>query len=178
MYHLVAFHKYTCAVWQIEGEVIQLHGVALYADTNRFWAANRSFKKNAGCKLLRHVHCVHAVWRRSIKHADFDQEAKISKQNQLLKRRSAVSDTENENVKLDCLLTYYIPVNSLLSRSLWPRGLRRGSLASRLMGLRVRIPSRAWMSFSCEYFVLSGRGLCVGPVTRPEESCRVWCVWV
>jgi len=26
--------------------------------------------------------------------------------------------------------------------------------------------------------VLSGRGLCVGLITRPEESYRVWCVWV
>ena len=25
-------------------------------------------------------------------------------------------------------------------------------------------------------FGLSGSGLCVGPITRPEESCRVWCV--
>ena len=30
----------------------------------------------------------------------------------------------------------------------------------------------------CECSVLSGRGLCDGPITRPEESYRVWCVWV
>ena len=35
------------------------------------------------------------------------------------------------------------------SRSQWPRGLRRGSTAVRLLGLWVRIPPRAWM------FVLS-----------------------
>jgi hypothetical protein len=34
------------------------------------------------------------------------------------------------------------------------------------------------MSVSCECCVLSGRGLCVGLITRPEESYRVWCVWV
>jgi hypothetical protein len=34
------------------------------------------------------------------------------------------------------------------------------------------------MSVSCECCVLSGRGLCEGLVTRPEESYRVWCVWV
>ena len=28
----------------------------------------------------------------------------------------------------------------------------------------------------CECCVLSGRGLCDGLITRPEESCRVWCV--
>jgi len=30
----------------------------------------------------------------------------------------------------------------------------------------------------CECCVLSGRGLCVGLIIRPEESYRVWCVWV
>ena len=54
--------------------------------------------------------------------------------------------------------------------------LRRGSLASRLLGLRVRIPPAAWMSVSCECCVLSVKGLCDGPITRPEESYRVWCV--
>jgi hypothetical protein len=35
-------------------------------------------------------------------------------------------------------------------------------VAARLLGLRVRIPPGAWMSVSCEFCVLSGRGLCVG----------------
>jgi hypothetical protein len=35
-----------------------------------------------------------------------------------------------------------------------------------------------WMSVCCECCVLSGRGLCYGLITRPEESYRVWCVWV
>jgi hypothetical protein len=47
--------------------------------------------------------------------------------------------------------------------------------AVRLLGLWVRIPPGAWMSVSCECCVLSGRGLCDGPVTRLEESYRV--VW-
>jgi hypothetical protein len=32
------------------------------------------------------------------------------------------------------------------------------------------------MSVSCECCVLSGRGLCDGLITCPEESYRVWCV--
>jgi hypothetical protein len=52
----------------------------------------------------------------------------------------------------------------------------RGSAGVRLLGLRVRIPPGAWMSVSCECCVLSGRGLCVGPITRPEESYRLWYV--
>jgi len=51
-------------------------------------------------------------------------------------------------------------------------------MAGRLLGLWVRIPPVAWMSVCCECCVLSGRGLCFGPMTRPEESYRVWCVWV
>jgi len=49
-------------------------------------------------------------------------------------------------------------------------GLRRGSAAVRLLGLQVRIPAGAWIHVSCECFVLSGRGLCDGQITRPEES--------
>jgi hypothetical protein len=44
------------------------------------------------------------------------------------------------------------------------------------MGLRIRIPQGTWKSVSCEYCVLSGRGLCVGLITRPEESYRRCCV--
>jgi hypothetical protein len=29
-----------------------------------------------------------------------------------------------------------------------------------------------------ECSVLSGRGICVGLITRPKESYRVWCGWV
>ena len=63
-------------------------------------------------------------------------------------------------------------------QSQWPRGLRRGSAAARLLGLWVRIPPEAWVSVSFECRVLSGSSLCVGLITPPEESYRVWCVWV
>jgi len=48
--------------------------------------------------------------------------------------------------------------------------------ADRLLGLRVRIPPGTYISVSCEYCLLSDRGLCVGLVTRPEESYRLWCL--
>jgi hypothetical protein len=67
---------------------------------------------------------------------------------------------------------------SLQSRSQWPRSQRHRSAAARVMGLRVRIPPSAWRSVFCECCVLSGRGLCVGLITRPEESYRVWCIWM
>jgi len=63
-------------------------------------------------------------------------------------------------------------------RKHWPRGLRRGSAAARLVGLRVRTPPGKWMSVSCECCVLSGRGLCDRLITRPEESYRLWLVVV
>jgi hypothetical protein len=34
------------------------------------------------------------------------------------------------------------------------------------------------MDVCCECFVLSGGGLCDGPIPRPEESYRLWCVLV
>ena len=63
-------------------------------------------------------------------------------------------------------------------RSQWPRGLRRGSAAARLLRLWVRIPPGAWMFVCCECCVLSGRGLCNGLITRSEESYRLWRVVV
>ena len=51
--------------------------------------------------------------------------------------------------------------------------LRRESATARLQGLRVRIPPGPWMSVSCEWCVLSGRGLCDGLIPRPEETHRV-----
>ena len=63
-------------------------------------------------------------------------------------------------------------------RSQWPRGLRRRSAASRLLRSWVRIPPAAFKFVCCECCVLSGRGLCDGLITRPEESYRLWCVAV
>ena len=61
-----------------------------------------------------------------------------------------------------------------LCRSQWPCGLRGRSSAARLLRWWVRIPPGAWMFVCCECCVLSGRGLCDGLITRPEESYRLW----
>ena len=64
-------------------------------------------------------------------------------------------------------------------RSKWLRGLRRGFVAACLLEMWVRIPPAAWMFVSCKYCVLSGKGLCVGLITRTEESYRELCIqWV
>ena len=44
--------------------------------------------------------------------------------------------------------------------------------------LCFRIPREAWMSVCCECCVLSGRGLCYGLITLPQDSYRLWCVIV
>jgi hypothetical protein len=64
----------------------------------------------------------------------------------------------------------------VVCRSQWPRGLKLGSAAARSFKLQVRIPQGAWMSVCCECCVLSGRGMCVRLITRPEESYRLWCI--
>ena len=63
------------------------------------------------------------------------------------------------------------------SQSQWSRSLKHVSAATRLLGLRIRILPGAWMCDSFECCVLSGRGPCVGLMTRPEESYRLCCVW-
>ena len=42
--------------------------------------------------------------------------------------------------------------------------------AAYLLRLWVRIQLRAWMSVCCLCRILSGRGLCEGPIPRPEKS--------
>ena len=69
-------------------------------------------------------------------------------------------------------------VNSISGRSQWPRGLRCGAAAARLLRLWVRILPGAWIFVCCECCVLSGRGLCDELMTRPEESYQQWCVVV
>jgi len=48
------------------------------------------------------------------------------------------------------------------------------SSAACLLRLWVRIPPEAWMFVCSECCVLSGRGICDGLITRPEESYRLW----
>jgi len=64
------------------------------------------------------------------------------------------------------------------ARSHWPRGLRHGSAAARLLRLWVRIQPGAWMSVCWERCVLSGRSLCEELISRAEGSYRLWCVVV
>ena len=52
------------------------------------------------------------------------------------------------------------------------------SSAARLLRLWVRIPPGAWMFVCCECCLLSGRRLCDGLITRPEESYLLWRVVV
>jgi len=47
-----------------------------------------------------------------------------------------------------------------------------------LAGFAGSNPAGAWMFVSCECCVLSGRGVCNGPICRQEESYRCVCVCV
>jgi len=62
-------------------------------------------------------------------------------------------------VKLDFEL-YFVSTKCQKSWCRWLRSLRRGG-----------------MDVSCECCVLSGRGLCSRPITRPEEYYCVLCVY-
>jgi hypothetical protein len=72
----------------------------------------------------------------------------------------------------------------ILSWYRWPHCLRHGSSITLFLGYgfesrRSHTSAGVWMSVSCECCVLSGRGLCDGPIPRPEESYRLYvCVSV
>ena len=77
--------------------------------------------------------------------------------------KGKVQDSEYKEISMDKLKTQYKRTEK--------KG--RGNAADRLVGLRVRILPEAWMSVSCEFYVLSGRGLCDKPILRLKESYRL-----
>jgi len=89
--------------------------------------------------------------------------------------RSVSSPDESFPVSAFSLSFLLLSVKVQLNRRRfqWPRGLRRESAAIRLLGWRVRIPLGPCISVFYECCVLSGRGLYVGLITRPEETYRV-----
>jgi len=74
-------------------------------------------------------------------------------------------DDNNDNTNADD--------NKYDGRSRWPRALRCRGCGSSLAGIASSNPGGG-MDVCHECCVLSGRGLCIGPNTRPEESYRVW----
>jgi len=90
----------------------------------------------------------------------------------------AASSGQDGTDKLSRTVGKKWPLPVTQCRSQWPRGVRGRIVVARLLRFWVRIPPGAWMSVSCECCVLSGRSLCDGPITRPEESYRLWCVVV
>ena len=79
------------------------------------------------------------------------------------------------NVSRFRIVTKLTTLITLICWSWWPRSLRRRSTAVCLLGLWVRI----LLGHGCLCCVLSGRGLCDGLITRPEEkSYRLWCIIV
>ena len=67
--------------------------------------------------------------------------------------------------------SFWLRINNIWPAQ-WPRGLRHGFAAARLLGPRVRISPGAWM-----LYVFAGTTLCHEPITRPGVSYRV-CVIV
>jgi hypothetical protein len=80
------------------------------------------------------------------------------------------------NIMKFCLFTWNLDSNLIEMIAVAARLKGEDLPPTSLLGLRVRIPHGAWMSDFCDYCVLSDRGLCDGPITRPEESCLTVCV--
>jgi hypothetical protein len=79
-------------------------------------------------------------------------------------------------VSSENLYAYNFKILNKTSRSQWPHGLRRGSVVSYLLGLRVRTLPEAWMSVCCESCVLSYSVPCNRPIPRTERVCACVCV--
>ena len=71
-----------------------------------------------------------------------------------------------------------LPILVLVSTDFHPPAAGERPAAAHLLRSWVRIPTGAWIFVCCECRVLSGRGLCDEPITRPEESYRLCCVVV
>ena len=87
------------------------------------------------------------------------------------------SRTEVPSLKFSFLQYIYYREQHVGKSNVFPRkhnSFRR--LFNGSLGLRVRISPEAWISGLCECCVLSGRGVCDGPINRPEESYWLWCV--
>jgi len=67
--------------------------------------------------------------------------------------------------------------NGKFRRSQWPRRLRHGSAAARFEIMSSN-PTRSMDVCLLWVLCFVRRSLCVWLITRPEESYRVWCVWV
>ena len=65
---------------------------------------------------------------------------------------------------------YFVSTKCQKGQFQWLCDLRHWSVTIHLLRLRVRILPGAWMSVCCECCVLSGRVLCDGLITCPEES--------
>jgi hypothetical protein len=63
-------------------------------------------------------------------------------------------------------------------QSQWPRSLRRGLQPSPCWDRGFESHQGHGCLLPVSVCLLSGRGLCNRHITHPEESYRVWCVWV
>jgi hypothetical protein len=94
----------------------------------------------------------------------------LSVRNHGSKRNLRIRWKQTSRFRGEITLQYY---KMMKGRSQWPRGLRRGSVAARLLGLQVWIPPGAWMSVCWVLCVLTGRGLCDGPTECGVSECDV-----
>jgi hypothetical protein len=84
------------------------------------------------------------------------------------------STTENQRAKFSAF--YFNFVFCANCRPQWLRGLRNGSASCWDCGFKSRRGHGCPVCSDSQ--VLLGRGLWVSPITFPEESYWLWCVWV
>ena len=92
-----------------------------------------------------------------------------SDQNKYIRCMTRSLKYEGQDIQNICICSQWI----VWCWSRWLRDITCGSVAARLLELRVRVPPGAWVYLSSGCCVLSCIIICDGPIPRPEESYRV-----
>jgi hypothetical protein len=100
----------------------------------------------------------------------------LRKNSRISRKASQFTGRKSESHHVNCfhlaVMFKFVATKPLLRRSRWPRGLRRGSAATPLLGLQDRIQEGIWLSVSSECCMLSQRGVALSSrVVLPSVMC-------
>jgi hypothetical protein len=143
-----------------------------------FSGKNQATYWNINWKSIRNTKCYSALLEDDVKMYFSPFDVKYTSISSATESQIALSVGE-PNTWCSHSHSVYIDLKSLdNSRCQWPHDLRRGLWPFACWDCGFESCRGHGWSVTCECCVLSRRDICVGLITSPEESYRVWCVWV